>query len=131
MVLYLLVLTQGDILHVEVTKMIRKNVRRVIWIGTLPSFDELERLLDHYNPKIAVVDALPNHHDVVTLTKRRHNVYAAYYGKDDIELERKYWKDDLAEKKVKLPRTDLLDKTASQWHKGEAVIENYIPNNFI
>ena len=121
---------QGDILHVEVTKIIGKNIRRIIWIGTLSSFDELERLFDHYNPRVAVIDALPNHHDVLELTKKRHNVYAAYYGKE-VNLERKYWKDDLANKEVKLPRTDLLDKTASQWHKGEVVIENYIPANFI
>ena len=53
---------QGDVLHVVVSKVVN-GVRRHIWIDTVSSFDTLERLIDHYNPRICVIDALPNHHN--------------------------------------------------------------------
>ena len=116
---------QGDISHVVVSKMVN-GLRRYIWIGTLSDFNEVERLIIYYNPRICVIDALPNHHNSRMLARKYHNVYVSYYTGSN-KLERKYWDKELLNKEVKIPRTDVLDKTASEWHLGNVVIENYIP----
>ena len=120
---------QGDILHVVVSKMV-SGIRRIIWIGTLNSFEDFERLVLYYRARIAVIDALPNHHNARTLSKKHHNIYAAYYGGMN-KLERSHWEKDLKNKEVKIPRTDLLDKTASEWNNSSVIIENSIPVKFI
>ena len=120
---------QGDLLHVEVTKMV-DGVRRIIWIDTVKSFEELGRMIDHYKPRIAVVDALPNHHNAMALSKSRHNVYICYYSGTN-KLEKEYWKKDLEEKEVKVPKHDVLDRTASDWHMSRVLIENYIEPRLI
>ena len=120
---------QGDIIHIEITKLV-DGVRRIIWLNTVNSFEELERVITHYQPRIAVIDALPNHHSARILSKRHHNVYLNYYqGKN--KLERQYWDKDIEKKEVKVPRTDVLDRTASDWHMGRVLIENYIPTKLV
>ena len=116
---------QGDVLNVEVTKYI-DGVRRIIDVGTLNSFDDVERLVEHYQPRACVIDAQPNHQNVTELASKHHNIYAAYYTGTN-KLERSYWEKDLEEKKVKIPRLDLLDKTANEWIQGSVVIEDVIP----
>ena len=82
----------------------------------------MKRIIDHYNPRITVIDALPNHHNARHLAMNRHNVYINYYSGNN-KLERKYWDKDMDKKEIKVPRTDLLDKTASEWHIGNVIIE--------
>ena len=120
---------QGDILHIVVSKLV-DGVRRIIWIGTVNSFEEFEKLVIHYRARVAVIDGLPNHHNARMLSKSMYNVYAAYYA-GTLKLERKYWVKNLENKEIKIPRTDLLDRTATDWTNGKVVIENYIPPNFI
>jgi hypothetical protein len=117
---------QGDILHVLVSKLTDK--RRIIFIGTMRDFDELRTLITHYsltNPVICVVDALPNHRPAVDLANQMSQVFCAYYSGNSVEKGL----DDAREKRNKeihVPRTDVLDITASLWKSGESVIENYI-----
>ena len=73
---------------------------------------------------------MPNHHHARTLSNKHHNIYAAYYGGTN-KLERIHWEKDLKNKEVKIPRTDLLDRTASEWNNSSVVIENNIPIQFI
>ena len=121
---------QGDILHIEVVKVVEGR-RHIIWIGTLNNFDEYVNLIDHYNPRVAVLDGLPNHENARRIARTKHNVYCIYYGGDK-KLERKEWMKDLKEKKeLTLPRTDLLDRAVTEWTSGNVVIESYIPTQFI
>ena len=120
---------QGSVLHVTVTKFVNGR-RRYIWLDTINTFDELENILDHYNPRICVLDGMPNQHNARFLAKTRHNVYLMYYGGKK-KLQKSHWEKDLEEKELSLPRTELLDKAASEWHSGDVTIENYLPPHLI
>lgn len=118
---------QGNLLHVEVCKMVDGR-RRVIFIGELNSFDELRRMISHYRPRTVVIDALPNHHNALELAAYYYNVYVCYYSKTaNNKLERKYWEKELEDKRVVVPRTEVLDRTAAEWNSGNVVIEDIIP----
>ena len=79
---------QGDLLHVVVSKVI-DNVRRIIWADTIASFTHLERLIEHYEPVVCVIDSQPNHHNAKYLARTRHNVYACYYTQVNKPIQRK------------------------------------------
>jgi len=117
---------QGDILHVVVSKLTDK--RRIIFIGTLGDFGELEQLVNHYastHPVICVLDGMPNHRPAVDLSKKLPQLFCCYYGSGTLEKGLAD-KKKLQEKEVHVPRTDSLDSTAAVWTSGDSVIENYI-----
>ena len=114
----------GGLHHVVVSKLVN-GIRRHIWIDTVQGFEQIDMLLDRYQPRICVIDALPSQENARRLAKNRHNVYLHYYGGKN-KLEKKYWDKDLEKKELSLPRTDVLDRSASEWRMGNVVIEDFI-----
>ena len=119
---------QGDIFHCEVTKIVRGR-RVIIFIARLHSFQEIRDLYAFYSPKVAVLDALPNHHNAQELANELSNLYLAYYKGDSLDVEELTKHRD--DKIVNIPRTEGLDATAQQWNTNNVVIEDHIDNESI
>ena len=116
---------QGNTLHIVVAKIIDGR-RRYIFFGTSTSFSEVAQMIVAYQPRVCVIDGLPNTHNARELTDVLNGVYVAFYGGKK-ELKKEAWKTELEKNEVVVPRTEALDSTVSQWNKGEVVIENTIP----
>lgn len=122
---------QGDILHVVVSKITDK--RRYVEITTLDSIPQLLAMIKHYerdNEVICVLDAYPNHNEATRYAAVVPNLFLCYYETYGI-LNLETLKDRLENKEVHVPRTDLLDFTAQEWHDKEVLIESYINNKDI
>jgi hypothetical protein len=95
---YVLGADQGDAIHVVVSR-VRKNGACEIVFGAKLSFDEgfeeLGSIMNRFNIRVAVLDALPNHHSATRLAESFPNrmriayftsTSGAYIEKDEIKL---------------------------------------------
>lgn len=59
----------GSVLHVKISKLI-DGKRRAVFIGTVPTFQDVDRLMDLYGVDYLVIDALPETHEAKALRDR-------------------------------------------------------------
>jgi len=59
----------GSVLHVKISQII-DGKRKAVYIGTVPTFEDIDRLMDLYDIKHLVIDALPETHEAKKLRDR-------------------------------------------------------------
>jgi len=97
----------GAALHVIIRERIIDRggeVRQLLLAVSIATFPELYRLIRQWRPKIVVVDAYPEIHEVSSLKKKFNNVWSSRFQEQRIEMGRNK-KDRL----VTMDRTALLD----------------------
>lgn len=94
----------GSMLHIVIID--PKKPTRVIWVGEVKNFEEIDTLILKFNVKTCVIDALPETRKVKELVKRQVNkVWACYYNDN---MKGNYaWNEE--EKIVSVNRTESLD----------------------
>lgn len=99
---------QGNDLFVTIAK-VEGDVRKIVWVERIDmseGFDKLEELIVKYGVRRAVIDALPNHHNSLTLAKRYPGrVSVAYYSSGIGNL----YKEDRSGGKVHIRKHDSFD----------------------
>ena len=104
----------GDSLTITIRERVKDEQnyirRRLILATEVPSFSLVEELLKKYNPKVCVVDADPEIHEVAALKEKFKQVYASRFqhGNLDFDVNRE-------EKKVGQDRTAAIDYLKSQF----------------
>jgi Phage terminase large subunit (GpA) len=93
----------GSVLHITVVD--QKN-KKIVWIGELTHFEDVDKLMIKFNTVSCVIDALPETRKVKELINRnRTKVWSCFYNEN---LKGDYaWKED--ERIVTVNRTESLD----------------------
>jgi len=60
----------GKLLHVRISESPERGLRKAVFIGTIKSFDELEKLMPRYGVRLCVIDARPDIHKVGEFQKK-------------------------------------------------------------
>jgi hypothetical protein len=131
---YVLGCDQGDILHWVIMKVLPTGRMPLISFGTTTDFFYIDKLIDLYQIRAGVIDALPNKHNARDLVQRhKGRMYMAYYR--DQREERKHVTENKRReldkaKRVQeaetqtlhLDRTESLDDSADDWINGRAYL---------
>jgi hypothetical protein len=97
----------GEVLHYVIRERVKDrggSARRLICAGTAPNFDVLGRLIHDWQPKIVVIDAQPELHEVAELKGSYNMVYSSRFQKDQLEMSL-----DRDKRHLTMDRTFALD----------------------
>jgi len=101
----------GAILHYSICKF-ENNKRKKVSIGTVPTFEELDRLMLLYGIETCVIDALPETHKTKEFRDRfRGRVWLCTFHSKEGSTKDAILKDDT--KDVSVDRTQLMDESHS------------------
>ncbi len=78
--------------------------RRLLELGAVPTFNILDDVIDRWNPRIIVIDALPEIHKVQDFMNKHSNSWRSMFS----EGQRKIAKNKI-DREIKMDRTALLD----------------------
>jgi hypothetical protein len=119
---YFMGVDQGNTLHYEISRHTEDNKREVVFYGTTTDFKYLDFLMEKWNVRACVIDALPNTHDAKEFRDRfPGRVWTAHY--QNIVLKEKIeYKDAEEPYTLTLSRSETLDNAASQWITGQAIV---------
>jgi hypothetical protein len=99
----------GKLLHVVISRrdpQLPEDVRRVIYVGTRSSYDELDDLMRRYNVICCVIDAMPEIHAAREFARRHPGlVFLNYF----VETQHGAYRWDFGEQLVHENRTEALD----------------------
>jgi hypothetical protein len=99
----------GKLLHVVISRRDPKrpqDLRRVVYVGTRSSYDELDDLMKRYNVSVCVIDAMPEIHATRAFALRHAGrVYLNFFA----ETQRGAFRWDHSERLVYENRTEALD----------------------
>lgn len=104
---YVLGCDQGDKLHISVGRVHNGKVEVVLLrvLSFVEGFDELSRIIERYNVKYAVIDALPNHHSAhKVISSFNRKLLLGYFTNIDVLYR---INDDDA--KISINKTDAYD----------------------
>lgn len=110
----------GAVLHVNVSE-IKDGRRRKVYIGTVPTFEEIDNIIRAYGVECAVVDALPETHKAKELRDRNRGIVwlCEFHPKEgsvkEITLK-------LDEYKVNCDRTQVIDEAHSDIVKRQVIM---------
>jgi hypothetical protein len=124
---------QGDILHVVVGDTNPATNRpRIVWLGALKSWDDLNNVLRRHEVKRLVIDAMPNKDSAKRLGQRfRGRVWLCWYDKEkgnvkwdepneEVHVDRTETLDsvfeDLRAQEIELPMVEEIDVVAKHCH---------------
>lgn len=97
----------ADLIYVirDVVKEQGIEVRRLLEAGSVPSFELLgTEVIEKWNPRLVVIDALPEIHKVMEIKASYRSIYSSYFQ----EGQRKIFVDKKT-KEIKMDRTAILD----------------------
>ena len=80
------------------------QAQRLLLAVSIATFSELYRLIRQWHPKVIVVDAYPEIHEVSTLKKKFNNVWASRFQEQKLEMSR-----NKKDRIVVMDRTAILD----------------------
>jgi hypothetical protein len=93
----------GSVLHVTV---LDPNSKKIIWVGEIKDFEQLDMMFLKFNTRTCVIDALPETRKVrETIARNKSKVWACFY--NDNQKGDYSWKED--ERTVVVNRTESLD----------------------
>jgi hypothetical protein len=98
----------GKDLHVVISTGLKdkKPGRRIVWLGAVQEFAQLDELMARFNVSVCVIDALPETHVTRRFAMRHHgHVYMNYFN----EHQKGSWKWDWQSLTVQENRTEALD----------------------
>ena len=133
---------QGDTLHYVIKRFLPSGRSATIDFGTTESFFFIDTLLDHYQCRAGIIDALPNKHNARDLVHRHpHRLYMAYYKDQDRDkkevTENKRKEKEEAKKKIAtetgvvyLDRTESLDFSGDRWIHGQSYMVGNLSMGF-
>jgi hypothetical protein len=118
----------GAVLHVVVRKFAREadgsRVRQAVFLGQIDRWEELDDLVERYDVRMAVVDALPEHHKALEWARRHEGrVKVAYYvgGKEGTKHDEPTREKAAEEFAVDLDRTRHFDALRASYLAREVV----------
>ena len=102
----------GSVLNVKISKLDEEGNRISQYIGTVPTFEDIDRLIAQYGIECLVIDALPETHKVKELRDRNRGIVwmCEYHSKQG---STKGLTIDDDEYKVSIDRTQSLDNSHS------------------
>jgi hypothetical protein len=104
----------GSSLNIVIRERVRDEhgawVRRLVWAGTVPSFVLVKELIKSWNPKIVVIDALPEIHEVLALKESFRQVYSSKFTQGQLQINLNRDK-----RIISMDRTALLDALRSEF----------------
>ena len=109
----------GKVLNLVIRELIIKgdnSIYKMVYLQRVPSFDVLKSILRAWNPRIVVIDSMPELHNVRSLKEEFNNVFSCSFLQDSLKLQI-----NREERHVKIDRTVALD----------AVKQNVDLGNFI
>ena len=122
----------GKVLHARVSRY-DENKRIAVFIGTVPDFKALDRLLDRYNAKWVIIDKDPEHHKVEEYQRQNKTVWSCHYtatpDPDKINtslVKAQELKKSKGLREISIDRTSIIDSYIADTLKGN----NRIPKNF-
>ena len=111
----------GKVLHV----VIHNSEKQIVYIDTVKDFEDLDKLMNEYDIKQCVVDALPETREVQKFVDRfRGRVHMCYYSGMKEVKENEWFRVD--EQKINTDRTLSLDMWTARFRNQEI----YLPKNF-
>lgn len=106
----------GKVLHCVVMSPTRPS--RILFIGELLSFEEIDGVISRYGVKGLVIDAMPETHKVRELTdKYKAKAWACWYNESKDPTA---WDDE--NNKVSAPRTETLDSCTKEIHDSKLIL---------
>ncbi|HMP03165.1 MAG TPA: phage terminase large subunit family protein [Gemmatales bacterium] len=96
---------------------------RLCWIGRLPDWGELERLIDRFQLEAFVIDAQPETHAARELALRHPAGFLCYYGGEGCELNV-----NPVSRILRVPRTESLDALFALWRRGQIWLPTEAPD---
>lgn len=107
----------GTFLHVVILKPGDKG--RILWIGTLRDFEDIDQLAKKFNVRNLVIDAMPETRKVHELTGRMNRrAWACWYS--DHLRDRPVWNEE--KRSVTVNRTDTLDVGTDVIHREQLIL---------
>jgi hypothetical protein len=97
----------GEVIHVLVRERTIDRgapARRLVYAGVLKNFKELGKVIRDWDPKIAVIDAQPEIHEVSSLKEDFKQVYSSRFNQNQIEMGV-----DKHQRHITMDRTACLD----------------------
>lgn len=109
----------GNVFHVKISK-VRDKKRVAVFIGTVPTWDELERLFAQYNVHTAVIDIAPETHKAKEFrAKSNVNVYLCRYYRSPNEGDTKV---DNIEGEIIADKHQSLDESYDAYIKRNVIL---------
>ena len=97
----------GAVLHVHISTITKEGNRRKVFVGTVPNFEELDRLWTRYKIRRMVIDALPETHSVKKFVRSHAGAMMCYYRTtSDKKITPK---PDFKNRTITVDRTESLD----------------------
>ena len=120
--IYYLGVDQGDVLHWELSRA-HHGRRCIVNFGVARSFDEISALIQRFNVRACMLDAMPNKHSARELQKKHWGrVWLVYY-KDLPHSEINEFKEGTKDEfTLIIDRTESLDSSAAEWQQAQALI---------
>lgn len=97
----------GEVLHVILREFYNDaglRTQKLLLAVELNTFEELAQLIRAWQPRVVVIDAMPEIHEVSRLKKQFNNMWASQFQQGKLEMGR-----DRLSKIVKMDRTSILD----------------------
>lgn len=92
---------------------------KVLWIGELKDFEQIDHIAKALSVKSLVIDAMPEQRKVHELTKRLGRMgYACWY--NDSQKDGYVWNDD--KRTVSVNRTESLDAGTDSFHRHQIIL---------
>ena len=110
----------GAVLNVVIRERVKyegRTVRRLLYAAEVPTFPALSKLIDMWQPRVVVIDADPEIHEVSTLKSKHKNVWASRFKERLLEMGK-----DRRKKTVSMDRTALLDVVKKSIDEEEAIL---------
>lgn len=109
----------GSVMHCIVRERVKDEhgewVRRLVWLGALPSFALVRDLIKQWNPKMVVIDAQPEIHEVMNLKEAFRQVYSSKFTQGQLQINVN--KNDRI---ISMDRTALIDALRSEFEAEQA-----------
>ncbi|MFO0812455.1 MAG: terminase gpA endonuclease subunit [Gemmatales bacterium] len=112
-------------LHVVITQVV-EQLCRVVWAGVVLQWDELKALLVQYGVQSFVIDAQPETHQARQLVRQHPGGWMCYY-RSEPGAQPLY---DGAQRIVRVPRSESLDRLYQAWNQGQVVAPVNLPGEF-
>lgn len=114
----------GKVLHVLI-----RDKERILYIGEHTDFDEVNALMDQYNIKVAVIDALPETRKSQEFANKfRGRVYMCYYSGFKEVKKGEWFKAE--DQKVNTDRTISLDYSQNEIKTQGILMPSNLPEGF-
>jgi len=101
----------GGVLHIRISNL-SNGKRRMVYVGTVPNFDELSNILKRYKVRLYVIDARPEYHKVFEFIQKNPGGWACDFHPDasisDIKV-------DKAARTIKVNRTRAFDENVAAY----------------